>query len=76
MNNNLSVGLLVLVVCVFSFGAGFLAGKQHERHNRDYFNFRYDPHNGVIIDGRHDRSHRNGDVRVDWPFGGVEVKER
>tara|TARA_Y100000034_G_scaffold6208_1_gene6781 strand:+ start:609 stop:833 length:225 start_codon:yes stop_codon:yes gene_type:complete len=68
-NNNLNALGLAAVLCLFSFGAGFLVGKHHEQNSRDYFNFRYD-RDGLIIDGR---QNNEGRVRV-WPFVDVEYE--
>jgi hypothetical protein len=70
-NNNLALGLIGSVLLLFSFGAGFLAGKHQEQSNRDYFNFRYDSEHGIIIDGKQDKQ---GRVRV-WPFVDVEYEK-
>jgi len=70
-NNNLAIVILGLVLCAFSFGAGFVAGKHHERENRQYFNFRYD-RNGLIIDGR--ETSKDGKIQV-WPFVDVEYEK-
>ena len=73
MKDNTSLLILAAILCLFSFGAGWMAGSHHERNHRSHFNFRYDRDRGVIINGS--GNHRDGRVSV-WPFVDVEYERQ